>query len=287
MLATRTRWLALASPLFVFCNVLQAQEPIEGLLETVDRITVSSSQTGVVTQLSIREGDVVQRGQAIAKLDDAVLRLNLARAKAKEAQIGKLNAADEELRFRSERLGKIINLARSGHATEGELQQAMSAHSIAKSSRLIVLEELDLQRLEVERIGVELNQCQVLSPIDGVVEETFIERAEMVTVQDSRIATIINTKKLQVKLPLPLDQRTKYPVGKPVMLEVHGSGKAIIGYVSLISPVADPRSETISVTVAVDNEDNSLTIGSRCSMVAGDEISSLSDDDLPQPESKR
>jgi len=40
------------------------------------------------------------------------------------------------------------------------------------------------------------------------------------------------------------------------------------GKVTAIAPVADARSATITVTVSVDNQDEGLTIGSRCSVVA-------------------
>ena len=130
----------------------------------------------------------------------------------------------------------------------------------------MILDERELLGLEVERIGRQLEMYRILSPLKGVVEKVYIQRAEMVTIQDSRIATIINVHRLQVKLPVPLAERAEFTLGKQVELIVQDTEQLIQGQVTAIAPVADARSATITVTVSVDNQDEQLTIGSRCSV---------------------
>jgi RND family efflux transporter MFP subunit len=244
------------------------EEAIEGFLEPVERITVSAREPGVVNELSVREGDVVEVGTMIAQLDDSVLRSTLDVARAKQTQAGKLDAAMEELRFRKERFGRLQTMASAGHATRGELERAESSVSVAESSRRMILDERELQGLEVERIGRQLELYRILSPLRGVVEKVYIRQAEMVTIQDSRIATVINIHRLQVKFPVPLSQRQEFTLDKQLELEIQGTDRMVDGKVTAIAPVADARSATITVTVSVDNQDEGLTIGSRCSVVA-------------------
>src|SRR5437879_1608536 len=57
-----------------------------GTIEAVDAITVVSEIDGAVISLPFREGEAIERGGLIAKLDDSQLAAELSRAEALRAQ---------------------------------------------------------------------------------------------------------------------------------------------------------------------------------------------------------
>jgi multidrug resistance efflux pump len=125
-------------------------------------LVVAFERAGVIRSLEVDVGDVVAEGQVLAALDDADLRLDLAREQAgrrvEQASLGRLRGDEEQVRLREEIARREASrselLAKAGAIPEIERDQSQDA------PRLLVQERrsLDLQR---EVLRARMVQAQV------------------------------------------------------------------------------------------------------------------------------
>jgi len=122
---------------FVLWWFAQRQPPLpEGLVQANGRIegdhyTVASKWSGRIIALLAREGDQVQAGQPLIKLDDAQLRAKLQQVKAaQEAVKAQLKSAQTQLRIFIKNVALRIETAKAG------INHAKAAVASAKATAL-------------------------------------------------------------------------------------------------------------------------------------------------------
>lgn len=184
------------------------------------RIEVSSKISGRVEELLIDKGDVVKRGQILARLDDREYLAQLAQAKAnklaaearlKQAvagsrpeEIKRAQAAVEqaEATVRTTRisLDRAKSLHTSGVLAKQALDDAQNAYDVAVAQAKVArenfelarigprIEEIDLARAQlaeaqatVQWLETQLDNTIIRAPVDGTVLDRLVEKGEMVT----------------------------------------------------------------------------------------------------------
>ncbi|MFW6078774.1 MAG: efflux RND transporter periplasmic adaptor subunit [Gemmatimonadota bacterium] len=140
---------------------------LTGEVEPVAQIDVVPEVTGELTALPVDEGELVARGEPLARIESAEARARLEQARAGlEARREELEQAERERR-RAERL------ATAGAVAEQELEQAgLAAEQAAESVRE--------QRARVAELETRLGRYTIASPIAGVVLERPVDRGQVV-----------------------------------------------------------------------------------------------------------
>ena len=141
---------------------------------------------------------------------------------------------------------------------------AVDQHELQKDLSRLELQQLEIaearEKLEYELAEEQLSMRNILSPVDGIVEEIYLEvgancdpRQALVRIVDiSRFYFIANVEP-EAAAGLALEQ--------PVQLAVEGSGKKIEGKVSFISPVVDQASGLRRIRAVFDNTDGAVPPG--------------------------
>jgi len=112
----------------------------------------------------------------------------------------------------------------------------------------------DLANLELEYTGI-------TAPFAGVIAERRIKVGNMIKTNEPAFR-IINYSHLKAELHLPEVDLAKLELGQDSELSVDAlPGRKFAGKVGLISPVVDPASGTVKVTVHIDNQDLALKPG--------------------------
>ena len=267
--STRPAWLGLsmiAVTLFSWIVPVVVQgELVEGFAEPYRRIEMAAaSETGLITSIAVREGQAVKRGELLATLDVDVLVATLNIAKERSRLTGRYDGANAELEMRLRRLGKLQQLLREGHATEGEVERAQTDVIIAKSNVLLADEERRLAALECKRIEAQIQRRQVRCPIDGVVTEIRREVGEAVAINDPHLLTVVQLNPLRVKFSLTMEQAADLHEGQLLPMHLSEVSHAADATVEVVSPVLDAKSGTVQVTCVIDNKDNRYRSGMRC-----------------------
>lgn len=147
------------------------------------KVDISAQVAARVVQLPFREGQRVQKGDVLVRLDADDLAAALDSAKARkrsaEAALDGLRAgmenADREMRRRKE-------LLESKDMSPAQFDEAKTAYDRSKSAYEQGLREIEIAEANIRRAEKDLGNTTITSPIDGIVSNRVAEVGELVMV---------------------------------------------------------------------------------------------------------
>lgn len=139
---------------------------LDGALQAVQQSTVAAQVPGNVMALTVKAGDRVRRGQALARIDERDVQAAFARADAGVAQ------ADAELRNARVNAERTRDLRAQGFVSQAALDTADTQLKAAQAG---------LRQAEAARSQAALARgfAQVTAPFDAVVLATHVEPGDL------------------------------------------------------------------------------------------------------------
>jgi len=215
-----------------------------------DDVRVSALVPGRIAALTVAEGDSVETGQILAKLDDRPYRNQLQQTEAATQQ-AKANLDNARLtRTRNE------DLFQRGIVARKDLEDARTQESVATAAMHQSEAALETARLQVAR-------CDIASPINGVVAKRFVSVGEQVDGTAAQpIVEVANLREVEFLGNAPAMYLAKMHVGQPVEVTSETApGKVFEGRVVAISPAVDPATGVGLVRIRVPNPSGLLRMG--------------------------
>jgi len=240
-----------------------AAEPALGFTAPSTEIEVSTALRDLVTEVAVREGDVVAKGDLLAVLDTAALEAELAIAKARAEASGALRRAEAVLAAKQTQYDLMAKLRKQGAARAEELSFAESELAVAQAELQGAADQQVIARLEVARLQTALEQRHVRAPADGVIAEIFRDPGELVGAQETRLMTLAVLDPLQVEVYVATAQGRGLAPGATATIELPLAGVSVLGSVVDVAVKADAASGTMRVRLQFDNPDLALRSGER------------------------
>lgn len=195
-------------------------------LEAEASVSVYSRATNKVSELLVEEGDRVEAGQVLLRLEDDTQKLQLAKAQ------GRLAKANREYERASELFEK----------------EFISQEDFNNSTYQLKVAELDYAQSKQE-----LDYTVVTAPIRGTITKRLINLGDMVN-NNHQVFDLVDFTSIVARVYLPEKNLLKLRVGQPARLSSQALGELnLAGHVKRIAPVVDGKTGTVKVTVAVDN----------------------------------
>ena len=169
-----------------------------GELEAIRRVNVSPTRSGLVEALYVDEGDVVTKGQVLARMDAGDLRDRIDEFAALERQA----KADYEAK-RAEYL-RNRQLVDVGAISASDLDGFRAAFISSK-------EALNAARERIEQRNVEGNDLLIRAPFSGLITERFAEPGSFVTPTTAASTNAGATSSSLVELSEGLEAAAKVP----------------------------------------------------------------------------
>ena len=253
---------ATAFAIFLFAPMIAHAGTIEGFTEPYRQVAVPAAEVGVIARIVVAEGAVVKQGEIVAQLDDTVLRASLEVAKAAKEATGSIKVAEAELDARLKIVESYKQLSEEGNASQREFERALNDQLKAAAGLQSAQEELDVRRLEYERVKAQISQRLIVSPINGHVVAIDKDAGEFVSPTDPVVMHIVQLDTLKSVFSVPRKSVRAIRVGQNVQLTIGYEKVACTGMIEFISPTADPQSGTVRVKVRIPNADGRLQSGS-------------------------
>jgi membrane fusion protein (multidrug efflux system) len=115
--------------------------------------------------------------------------------------------------------------------------------------------KVERNRLTLADARRELGYTQVRAPIDGVVTERLVNLGDQVTVNQA-LFRIVDFDSIVARIYVPEKDMVRLAVGQPARLRADAlGGKTLTGSIDRVSPVVDPATGTIKVTVATPRQE--------------------------------
>lgn len=206
------------------------------VLESRAEADVISKVQGLVEEVYVEEGDFVEKGQLLAKLDSSRYVLALQQREADLAQV------------------------------KSELHRLKSA----KNQSLVsadALEKLEWQykslQASTDIATLDVKETEILAPISGFISNRYVKVGNLVhQYQHQNLFNIVAQDKLEGVIYLPEGRLPEVKKNQPVQLTLPAIGsQSFNAHINRISPVIDANNGTFKVVVQVVNSDNVLKPG--------------------------
>jgi RND family efflux transporter MFP subunit len=250
---------------------------IEGFTEPYRKIDIAPAEPGTITNLSVKEGDRVEKGQILASLDSDVLAVSLQIASANMQSQSRLDSAIAERDLRKNRLDKLGALRARSHASQDEVDRARMELAVAEASVLAAKEQRVIDELEYKKTAAMIERRILRSPIDGLVVKLHKEEREYVAANAPTVVTTVQLDPLRIIFSVPTAQGTQLKPEQSVKLFFPETELRATGKVEFVSPVTDADSGTVRVKVLLENAKGQYRSGVRCALELNDTSAQLTE----------
>jgi len=217
-----------------------------GVVVPVSEAHLSFVIPGMVTEITVKEGDQVTAGQVLAKLDTTSLEYDIVAAKAA------LTSAEIEAQTQRQ-LRKRFSM------------DTFKFESVSLPGEKIQQADLNVEqkRYALEALEASLAQGTLLSLMDGTVIAVNVMPGEYIQTSQA-ILELADLSNLQIETTdLSELNIATVEIGQPVMVFVEALGESYPGTVAAISPISDTIGGDVvfKVTIKLDEQPNDLLWG--------------------------
>lgn len=210
---------------------LQRGLPVSGSLKAVNSAFVKARVAGELLDLKLREGDAVQAGQVVARVDATE-----GRARLKQAQ-EQADAARAQIDIAERQFNNNKALVDQGFISRSALDTSANNLSAAQATHKAALAAVDVARKGVD-------DAVLRAPISGVVAQRLAQPGERIAV-DGRVIEIVDLRRLEMEATLSAADSVDVRVGQDAALQVEGGTRTIAAKVARINPSAQAGSRSV------------------------------------------
>ncbi|MFW5652486.1 MAG: efflux RND transporter periplasmic adaptor subunit, partial [Planctomycetota bacterium] len=224
------------------------------------RAIVASKESGLVLAVAVDEGERVDRGAVLARLDPELLELEHAEAEARlgEAQARVAEEAARVARWERE-LQSLVDLAARDAAQPKQLADARDDLAIAQAQRRVAEHAVAVTQAQLNRLERRISRMTITAPFDGMIVTKQTEVGEWVN-EGGAVVEMIERGLADAVLEVP--ERIVNLIEHGMTVEVTlATGKHLSGHVRAIVPEADPRARTYPVKVELLDDEGRLKPG--------------------------
>ena len=217
--------------------------------------SLSFVQPGRIAKVHFKEGDTVESDQVLMRQDDAVEQVRLAQFKAQSEDRTQIRASEASLAQKKLDLQKLEKAAARDAATQLEVEHARLDVTIAELSLAMANFEHEQAKLKYQEQQARIDNMQLRSPIDGLIERIDVEVGESVNAL-TEVIQVVQIDPLWIDAPVPIAEAQGLKRGMSAnvgFLEENRSSSAE-GQVVFVGAVIDAASGTLRVRVEVPNE---------------------------------
>jgi membrane fusion protein (multidrug efflux system) len=205
-----------------------------GQIEAVQSIDLRPEVDGRIVEILIREGQEVEQGTPLFKVDDAQLK----------AQVAQLEAQRD---LAQQALARAKDLAQQNASSAADLEKAEAEARSAQA-------QYDLQRIRLERTTVR-------APFAGVVGQRYVSLGDYVT-NTTKLASLHTVNPQRATFQVPERFARSLSPGQAVTFRVAAiAGRDFIGQVDFVDPIVQLPGRTILVKARAPNPQRLLQPG--------------------------
>lgn len=238
----------------------------EGFSEAIQDVELSTDEVGQLIDVPVKLGQMVQKGEVIAQLDDRLDQASVEVSRMQASMVGEIEAAQASREMQLFRVNQLTGLRKENMAGVDELRRAQTELAIADARLLIAREQKQLREVELKRLEMQIERRKLRAPFDGVVAEKTLDAGAAVTPTNAFIMRLVRTDLLVSVFNVPAEKSFEMEPGLVAQVYFRAARETVEGVIDSISPVINGESGTVQVRVQIENADGKLRPGDRCSM---------------------
>lgn len=192
-------------------------------LEAASHAELLARTTGVVREILHEEGDTVEKGALLLRLEDD------------EAQL-RVQQAEANYRLAQAEYDRRKAMLDGGLLSDGDFDTTKS--------------NLEVRESELGLAKVALAYTQVTAPFAGRVVRRHVDLGASVA-PGTPLFDLMDVTPLLAKIHIPAKRMGFVEVGQPIQITLDGTDEPLVGVVSLVSPIVDETTGTVKVTAEI------------------------------------
>lgn len=207
-------------------KAFQHEIRVQGNVETDQDVTLSAEMGGLITKITVKEGQTVRKGAVIATVDASILSSN----------VQELNT---QLEYAQYMLDKQMELQKRGVGSEFELETAKNQVNSLKAS----MRSLNTQR----------GKAIIRAPFTGVVDQIFARKGQMAG-PSSPIVRLVNNTNVDIVSTISEKHFANVKIGTPVRVTFPNyTDTSITLKISNVGNYIEPTNRTFRVMANIPN----------------------------------
>ena len=203
---------------------------IQGNVDTRQNLIIYPEFSGVLSQVYVKTGQKVSKGQTLAKIDDGGLSNQLAQMET-QAALAK-TTFERQKNLWDKKIGSEIQYLQAKTNYEAQMKA-------------------------VAQMKAQVAKTVVRAPFSGIIDEVITDKGQVVG-PGQQLMRIVNLSDMYVSANIPESFIGKIKVGAIVDVQIKSIGKTYQGRVRQVGNYINPNNRNFSIEVAVPNKDNLL-----------------------------
>ena len=201
---------------------------VQGNVETDQNVVLNAEYSGVLTNIYVKEGQRVSRGQRLAKIDDGGLSSQVAQQETQMA-LAKTTFERQE-RLWEQKIGSEI-----------QYLQAKTNYEAARNA--------------TNQLRSQLGKTIITAPFSGVIDDIISDPGQVVIPGQTPIIRLVNLSNMYVKASIPETYLTNITKGTQVKVKLASINEEYTGTVRQVSNYINPNNRSFEIQVEIPNKD--------------------------------
>ena len=257
-------------------RTVNEQVSASGKIHPEVEVKLSSEVSGEIVELTVKEGDVVTKGQVLCRIRPDILQSGYERAVASlNAQRASLAVAEQQLKQQEanfvnieatfkrnkELFDKKVVSAAEFDKVRADYESARASLEAQRQNVLATRYGIDQSQASVKEAGDNLARTTIYAPVDGVVSLLQVELGERVVgtaqMAGTEIMRIANMNSMEVVVEVNENDITRVALNNEATIEVDAfQSREFKGVVTEIASSSTTAATTTTTTAGTDQVTN-------------------------------
>ncbi len=204
---------------------------LQGNVDTKNLLTIAPEYSGILSRIYVKEGQRVNRGQILAKIDDGGLGQQLAQMQI-QADLAK-TTFERQARLWEQKIGSEI-----------QYLQAKSNY--------------EAQTKAVNQLEQQISKTTVRAPFSGTIDDIITEQGNVVAAGQTPLMLLVNLNDMYIETNVPETHIRNVTKNKSVIVELPVLGKTINTKVRQAGSFINAANRTFKIEVSIPNKDKTI-----------------------------
>jgi len=204
---------------------------LQGSVTTKALLILYPEYSGILTNVYVKEGQWVKKGQILAKIDDGGLNQQLAQFQI-QTDLAK-TTFERQKRLWDQKIGS-------------EMQYLQSKSNY------------EAQDKAVKQLQQQVDKTLIRAPFSGTIDDILTEQGSVVLQGQSQLMRIINLSNMYIETDVPEKHIAYITKNKSVVVEFPILGIEINSKIRQVSDFINPANRTFKIEIAVPNKDKRI-----------------------------